>query len=76
MLFCNHDGLQKHFRSITSPASEIPDVHLPIQPRTSYGGDAGFQAVQKMIPGLAASVQQFGDKNGVIDFGHRQHDEL
>ena len=46
LTFCNHDGLQKHFRSIATPVTEIPDIHLPIQPRTSYGGDAGYQAVK------------------------------
>jgi DNA-directed RNA polymerase subunit RPC12/RpoP len=44
--FCNVDLLHKHLRSVVEPVAEIPDIHLPIQPWTSYGSDVGLQAAK------------------------------
>lgn len=44
--FCNHDVYHKHLRTIQSPVSDIPNINQQIQPRTSYDGDAGFQAIR------------------------------
>ena len=43
--FCNEDILQRHLRTITTPAQEIEDIHQKIQPKTLFNSDAGLQAV-------------------------------